>query len=68
MKTLDDVRNELREQEEIEVIDLLDITSSDLVDRFDDRVEDYFEDEYEDYDELDNEGLFDDEYNPSYDE
>ena len=39
MKSLHEFRNELKEQEEIELIDLLEITSYDIVERFDDRVE-----------------------------
>ena len=39
MKTLQEFKGELTEKEEVELIDLLEITSYDIVDRFDDRVE-----------------------------
>ena len=45
MKTLQEFKGELTEKEEIELIDLLEITSYDIVDRFDDRVEEYWEDD-----------------------
>ena len=45
MKTLQEFKGELTEKEEIELIDLLDITSYDIVDRFDDRVEEHWEDD-----------------------
>ena len=51
MKTLQEFKGELTEKEEIELIDLLEITSYDIVDRFDDRVEEHWEDD-EDRDEL----------------
>ena len=52
MKTFQDYKEELIEQDQVELIDILDISSSDLVDRFDDRVEDKFDelfDEDNDY-------------------
>ena len=45
MKTLPEFKGELTEKEEIELIDLLEITSYDIVDRFDDRVEEHWEDD-----------------------
>ena len=45
-------KEELIEQDQVELIDILDISSADLVDRFDDRVEDKFDelfDEDNDY-------------------
>ena len=45
MKTLQEFKGELTEKEEVELIDLLEITSYDIVDRFDDRVEEYWEDD-----------------------
>lgn len=48
MKTLQEFKGELTEKEEIELIDLLEITSYDIVDRFDDRVEERWEDDYRD--------------------
>ncbi len=48
MKTLQEFKGELTEKEEVELIDLLEITSYDIVDRFDDRVEEHWEDEEED--------------------
>ena len=45
MKTLQEFKGELTEQEEVELIDLLEITSYDIVDRFDDRVEEHWEDD-----------------------
>ena len=45
MKTLQEFKGELTEKEEIELIDLLEITSYDIVDRFDDRVEEHWEDD-----------------------
>ncbi len=51
MKTLQEFKGELTEKEEVELIDLLEITSYDIVDRFDDRVEEHWEDD-EDRDEL----------------
>ena len=48
MKTLQEFKGELTEKEEIELIDLLEITSYDIVDRFDDRVEEHWEDDYSD--------------------
>ena len=47
MKTLQDYKNELMEEEQTELIDLLDISSWDLVDRFDDRVDDLFDELYD---------------------
>mgnify|MGYP006892926951 CR=1 FL=1 len=47
MKTLQEFKGELTEKEEIELIDLLEITSYDIVDRFDDRVEEQWEDDEE---------------------
>lgn len=47
MKTLQEFKGELTEKEEIELIDLLEITSYDIVDRFDDRVEEHWEDDEE---------------------
>ena len=52
MKTIQDYKEELLEQDQVELIDILDISSADLVDRFDDRVEDKFDelfDEDNDY-------------------
>ena len=51
MKTLQEFKGELTEKEEIELIDYLEITSYDIVDRFDDRVEEHWED-YDRDDEL----------------
>lgn len=48
MKSVHEFRNELKEQEEIELIDLLEITSYDIVERFNDRVEEQWEEEEED--------------------
>ena len=48
MKTLQEFKGELTEKEEIELIDLLEITSYDIVERFDDRVEEQWEEEEED--------------------
>ena len=45
MKTLQEFKGELTEKEEIELIDYLEITSYDIVDRFDDRVEEHWEDD-----------------------
>ena len=45
MKTLQEFKGELTEKEEVELIDLLVITSYDIVDRFDDRVEEHWEDD-----------------------
>ena len=45
MKTLHEFKGELTEKEEVELIDLLEITSYDIVDRFDDRVEEHWEDD-----------------------
>lgn len=47
MKTLQEFKGELTEKEEVELIDLLEITSYDIVDRFDDRVEEHWEDDEE---------------------
>lgn len=43
MKTLQEYKKELEEEDQVSLIDLLDITSPDLVDRFDDKVEDVYE-------------------------
>jgi len=43
MKSLKEYKEELMEEDQIELIDLLSITSEDIVDRFDDRVEDKFD-------------------------
>ena len=48
MKTLQEFKGELTEKEEVELIDLLEITSYDIVDRFDDRVEEHWEDDGDD--------------------
>ena len=45
MTTLNEYKKDLIEKEEIELIDLLEITSYDIVDRFDDRVEEHWEDD-----------------------
>jgi len=45
VKTLQEFKGELTEKEEVELIDLLEITSYDIVDRFDDRVEEHWEDD-----------------------
>ena len=45
MKTLQEFKGELTEKDEVELIDLLEITSYDIVDRFDDRVEEHWEDD-----------------------
>ena len=45
MITLNEYKKDLIEKEEIELIDLLEITSYDIVDRFDDRVEEHWEDD-----------------------
>jgi len=50
MKTIQDYKEELIEQDQVELIDILDISSSDLVDRFDDRVEDRFDELYDESD------------------
>ena len=47
MKTFQDYKEELIEQDQVELIDILDISSADLVDRFDDRVEDKFDELYD---------------------
>ena len=52
MKTLQEYKSELNEKEEIELIDLLEITSYDIVDRFDDRVEEHWEEDEDLDDEL----------------
>ena len=44
-ETLQEFKGELTEKEEVELIDLLEITSYDIVDRFDDRVEEHWEDD-----------------------
>ena len=46
--TLNEYKKDLIEKEEIELIDLLEITSYDIVERFDDRVEEQWEEEEED--------------------
>ena len=52
MKSLQEYKEELMEQEEVELIDFLHITSEELVDRFDDKVEDKYESlEDEEFDE-----------------
>ena len=43
MKTLQEYKKELEEEDQVSLIDLLDITSPDIVDRFDDKVEDVYE-------------------------
>ena len=48
MKTLQEFKGELTEKEEVVLIDLLEITSYDIVDRFDDRVEEHWEDDLDD--------------------
>ncbi len=48
MTTLNEYKKDLIEKEEIELIDLLEITSYDIVERFDDRVEEQWEEEEED--------------------
>lgn len=52
MVTLEEYKNELKEYDQMEIVDRLEITSEDLVDRFDDRVEDKYN-EIEDDDEED---------------
>ena len=52
MITLEEYKNELKEYDQMEIVDRLEITSEDLVDRFDDRVEDKYN-EIEDDDEED---------------
>jgi hypothetical protein len=60
MKSLHEVKQDLREKEEIELIDLLDINSEEIVDRFDDKVENYWEEEFEDDWEIEDEFFNDD--------
>ena len=48
MISLDEYRSELLEAEEVELLDVLRITTPDLVERFDDRVEETWEDSYND--------------------
>jgi hypothetical protein len=43
VKTLQEYKKELEDRDQVELIDLLEITSPDLVDRFDDKVEDVYE-------------------------
>ena len=43
MKSLQEYKNELSEQDQFEIISLFNITSEDLVDRFDDRIEDWYD-------------------------
>jgi len=43
MKTLQEYKNELNEQDQFEIISLFNITTEDLVDRFDDRIEDWYD-------------------------
>ncbi len=43
MKTLQEYTEELREKDLYMLIDLLSITSDDIVDRFDDKIEDVYE-------------------------
>lgn len=43
MKTLQEYKEQLQDEDQVSLIDLLDITSPDLVDRFDDKVEDVYE-------------------------
>lgn len=50
MKTFQDYKEELIEQDQTELIDILDISSWDIVDRFDDRVEDKFDELYDETD------------------
>ena len=50
MTSLQDYKEQLKEEDQVELIDLLDISSEDIVDRFDDRVEDKY-DELQDDDE-----------------
>ena len=45
MTTLNEYKKDLIEKEEIELIDLLEITSYDIVERFDDRVEEQWEED-----------------------
>lgn len=42
MKTLQEYYTELKEQDQVEIMDILSITSEDLLDRFDDRIEDLY--------------------------
>ena len=48
MISLDEYRSELLEAEEVELLDVLRITTPDLIERFDDRVEETWEDNYND--------------------
>jgi len=43
MKTLQEYKEQLQDEDQVSLIDLLDITSPDIVDRFDDKVEDVYE-------------------------
>jgi len=43
MKTLQEYKAMLKEQDQVEIIDLFDITTEDLLDRFDDRIEDWYD-------------------------
>lgn len=52
MRSLQEYKDELKEYDQLEIVDRLEITSDDLVDRFDDRVEDAYN-EIEDDDEED---------------
>jgi len=43
MKTLQEYKEQLQDEDQVSLIDLLDITSPEIVDRFDDKVEDVYE-------------------------
>lgn len=47
MTTLQDYKKELIEKEEVDLVDLLEISSFDIVERFDDRVEEHWEEEFD---------------------
>jgi len=50
--TLEDIRNRLKKQSEIDLLEVLHITSEDIVDRFEDRIEDLADDLEEDLDDI----------------
>lgn len=58
MLTLKDVADRLKKQDEISVMEILELTSEDLVDRFMDRVEERFEELQDDL--CDDASMYDD--------
>lgn len=53
MKTLADVINHLRRIDEISLMEILEISSEDIIDRFGDRIEDKYDNLREDFEEED---------------